>query len=317
MIENDALCLCGSGISYKDCCGAIHRGKKADNALQLMRSRYSAYALNLPDHIINTTHLSSPRYSKNKFSWKRSIAQFSQCNFKKLDIIDFKEGSTWATVTFAAHIFQGENDLTYTERSYFEKVNQRWLYRGGEVAEGYAPQLASKGPYHLLPIIYYNTPVLRQKADPVNEISVEIKKLVEDMVETMEACQGIGLAAPQVDQSLRIFVTQAPVERRDGSLEKGNVRIFINPKLSLPSEESWQASEGCLSIPAVHSMVERPREVTVEYTTLERTLQKQRFSGWEARVIMHENDHLNGVLFIDRLQKEEREKLQLPLSSEL
>ena len=85
--------------------------------------------------------------------------------------------------------------------------------------------------------------------------------------------------------------------------------MFINPHLSLPSEESWKAAEGCLSIPMIRSIVERPKEITVEYTTIEGKKIKERVSGWTARVIMHENDHLNGILFIDRLEKEEQLKL--------
>ena len=106
-----------------------------ENALQLMRSRYSAYVLNLPDYIIETTHPANPRYSENKSAWKRSISQFSQnSSFQKLEVLDFQESDTLATVTFTAHLSQEGRDATFTEKSYFEKINGRWLYRDGQIA---------------------------------------------------------------------------------------------------------------------------------------------------------------------------------------
>jgi len=103
-----------------------------------MRSRYSAYALGISDYIIATTHPANPQYSENTVSWKNSISQFSRdSSFHKLEILEFKEKGESATVTFTAYISQGAHDATFTEKSYFEKVNHRWLYRSGQVAEGY------------------------------------------------------------------------------------------------------------------------------------------------------------------------------------
>lgn len=99
-----------------------------------MRSRYCAYALNFPDYIITTTHPANPQYSENKFSWRKSISQFcKQFVFKKLEILDFKEKETLATVTFVAYLSQDGIDATFTERSYFEKVGLKWFYRTGEL----------------------------------------------------------------------------------------------------------------------------------------------------------------------------------------
>lgn len=83
----------------------------------------------------------------------------------------------------------------------------------------------------------------------------------------------------------------------------------------MPSTETWKAQEGCLSIPSIHAEVERPREITVKYLDLEGNRIEEKVSGWEARVIMHENDHINGILFIDRLEKETRESLEPFLNS--
>jgi len=97
-----------------------------------MRSRYTAYALDIPEYIIETTHPANPQYSEDKPSWKRSLSQFSKSStFLKLEILDFQEQEALATVTFTASIQQGDRDCTFTEKSYFEKVQSRWLYREG------------------------------------------------------------------------------------------------------------------------------------------------------------------------------------------
>lgn len=303
-------CPCCSGRAYDECCKLFHEGTMPENALQLMRSRYSAYVLNLPDYILASTHPASPQYSENKFSWKRRISQFSRnSSFEKLEILDFKENKTVATVTFTAHLSQDTRDATFTERSYFEKKGNQWLYRGGQLTQGHEPNLVTTGQLRLLPLAYYGDPILTKKADPIIEITDDIRKLVEEMIETMDACNGIGLAAPQIHHSIRLFVIRTPIETEQDKFEPGEVKVFINPTLSLPSSETWKESEGCLSIPTIRSLVERPKEITVEYTSLDGGLIEKRFSGWEARVIMHENDHIEGILFIDRLDKEERMQL--------
>lgn len=296
---------------YDNCCKLFHDGIIPENALLLMRSRYSAYVLDIPDYIIATTHPASPQYSENKFSWKRNISQFSRSSsFHKLEILDFKENKASATVTFTAYLSQESHDATFTERSYFEKINNRWLYRGGQLAQGHAPNLITNGQLRLLPLAYYGDPILRKKAVPINDITADITKLVEEMIETMDACDGIGLAAPQIHHSIRLYVIRTPIEIDENKFEPGEVEVFINPTLSLPSEETWKASEGCLSIPTFRFLVERPKQVTVEYTNLEGKIVKRRVSNWEARVIMHENDHIEGILFIDRLYSEEQSKLK-------
>jgi peptide deformylase len=303
-------CPCGSSFEYENCCEPLHKGVLPKNALQLMRSRYSAYVLNLSGYIIETTHPASPQYSENTFMWKRKIADFClHSTFKKLDILEFKEKGTLATVIFTAHILQESEDATFTEKSYFEKVNDRWLYRGGQLQRGLAPNMITTGELKLLPLSYYDDEILRRKADPIQEITKDIEKLIEEMIETMDACDGIGLAAPQVHHSIRLFVIRTPIEKDDDSFEAGDVKVFINPVLSGPSDETWKAPEGCLSIPTIRSLVERPREITVEYTAIDGSKKNERFSGWAARVIMHENDHIDGILFIDRLETEEKEKL--------
>lgn len=125
-------CVCCSGNCYGECCQIFHNGTLPMHAVQLMRSRYCAYALNLPEYIMETTHRKNPSYTSNKNSWKKSIIQFSlNTIFQRLDIVDLKEEENQATVTFTAHLMQNAQDATFTEKSLFEKVNGRWLYKSG------------------------------------------------------------------------------------------------------------------------------------------------------------------------------------------
>lgn len=304
------ICPCFSDKEYDVCCKPFHQGSIPENALLLMRSRYSAYVLNIPEYIIETTHPASPQYSDNKFWWKKNITQFARnSSFQNLKILDFKEKSSLAVITFTAYMSQDGHDATFTEKSYFEKNKNRWLYRGGQLVQGHAPNLITIGQFRLLPLAYYGDPILRRKADEISNITSSIKKLIEEMIETMDACDGIGLAAPQIHHSIRLFVIRKPIQIDENKFESGEVKIFINPNLSSHSLESWKAAEGCLSIPTIRSLVERPKEVTIEYTTVEGNRIQEQISGWEARVVMHEYDHIEGVLFIDRLDPEEQSKL--------
>lgn len=303
-------CPCSSGKSYDKCCQIFHKGSLPGSALELMRSRYSAYALDLPDYIIETTHPGSPEYSEDLLDWKKKISSFSRnSKFEKLEVLDSQERGTIATVTFVAYLSQKKQDVTFTEKSFFEKLQGKWFYRAGQLMDGHAPNLVTTSQMRVLPLAYYGNPILRRIADPVEEITDSVRTLVEEMIETMDACDGIGLAAPQVHHSTKIFVIREPIEDEKGQLYLGSVKVFINPTVSLPSKATWKATEGCLSIPTIHAEVERPKEITVSYTNLEGEKVLERCSGWMARAVMHENDHINGVLFIDHLSKEERDSL--------
>jgi peptide deformylase len=309
------LCPCSSGMAYSQCCQPFHKGLPPENALQLMRSRYVAYVLNLPEYIIKTTHPGNPEYSENRPAWKERLSDFSHSfQFLRLDVLDFKERGQLATVLFKAHLMLKEQDASFTEKSYFEKWKGRWLYRGCQLVEGHEPNLITTDQLRLLPLAYYGDPVLRKKAAPINAITEDVVRLAEEMVETMNACDGWGLAAPQVHHSVRLFVMRLPIEKGE-ELELGEAVVFINPKLSAFSQETLRAPEGCLSIPTLRADVDRSREIMVEYTDLEGKTTKKLFTGWAARVIMHENDHLDGVLFIDRLSKEERSLLEPSLQN--
>lgn len=164
-----------------------------------------------------------------------------------------------------------------------------------------------------LPLAYFGNPILRKKCERVNEITPDIRQFVADMEETMIAHDGIGLAAPQVHRSLAIFITCVPIQLSNEREAPGQLRVFINPKILEYSEEEWVRGEGCLSIPGIYGSVIRPEHIKVEAMDLDGKTFVQEFRGLEARAIMHENDHINGVLFIDRVRGKERQLLEQPL----
>ncbi len=161
-----------------------------------------------------------------------------------------------------------------------------------------------------LPLFYYDHPILRQKALPVLEITPEIRQLVQDMEDTMNDASSIGISANQVGKLLAICLVRYPVEDQYGNYARADTKIYINPKLSNPSAETWVHDEGCLSIPKLYIDVERPVGITVTALDLNGKEFTEELTYWPARVLMHENDHLNGKLFIDRLSKKERNKIE-------
>lgn len=158
-----------------------------------------------------------------------------------------------------------------------------------------------------LPLVYIGNPVLRQKAADITTITPEIRQLAHDMLETMHATNGIGLAAPQVGQSLRLFVILVVEEDEKGRVKTEKERVYINPKIEEVSQEVCGMTEGCLSIPGLYvDDVMRPKKIKVTSQDLDGHFHTEEISGWHARVVLHENDHLNGVLFIDRLTPKQR-----------
>jgi len=161
-----------------------------------------------------------------------------------------------------------------------------------------------------LPLAYYGDPILRKKGARVETINDGIRQLANDMIDTMKESNGLGLAAPQVHHSLAMFVICVPTQQPDESWLPGKVRVFINPKIVSYSDDLWGYVEGCLSIPTIYEDVLRPFKVTVTATDLEGNEFTEEFEGLEAHAVMHENDHINGVLFIDRLSAKKRKELE-------
>ncbi len=156
---------------------------------------------------------------------------------------------------------------------------------------------------------FFGDPVLRQKAEPIREITGEIRQLAADMIETMLDYNGIGLAAPQVGHLVRMFVSIVEFEDEAGEVHLGEPCVYINPVLSEISDGLVERSEGCLSIPKLYASVARPISVVIDALDLEGNPFRKECYGYFARNIMHENDHLNGVLFIDRIKGKRRTEL--------
>lgn len=156
-----------------------------------------------------------------------------------------------------------------------------------------------------LPVRLYGDPVLRKHCEPVQELTPEIKQLIKDLKETTD--DGWGMSAPQLGFSLRIFACRFPIFGADGKRTGDtDLRVWINPKLSDPSQEIWSHGEACFSLPGLYPSINRPQVITIEALDENWQPVKERLDGWPARIVMHENDHLNGVLTIDRISAKER-----------
>jgi peptide deformylase len=161
----------------------------------------------------------------------------------------------------------------------------------------------------ILPIVAYGHPVLREVAKPISPEYPQLDKLVEDMWETMYASNGVGLAAPQINRAIRLFVIDSTQifenmdedEKDDYPDGPGVKQVFINARIVSLNGEEWLYNEGCLSIPKVREDISRNEEVVLEYQDEEFNLHTRTFNGITARVILHEYDHIEGKLFIDRI----------------
>ncbi len=148
--------------------------------------------------------------------------------------------------------------------------------------------------------IHDGNPILRQKAKRVREVTPAVQQLMDDMVETMRDAPGVGLAGPQVDVPLRVIVVEVP---KDFEAPDAGTWLYTlaNPEVARASDEIEEGQEGCLSIPNIHGLVERPAAVTVK--ALDRNGKRIRIKadGYLARVLQHEIDHLDGILFLDHI----------------
>ena len=152
----------------------------------------------------------------------------------------------------------------------------------------------------ILPIVTYNDPILREKTQEVDSRTEVIDRFLEDLIETMYYSNGLGLAAPQVGSSHRIFVFD-PDPMLEDDEEKLGLIVCINPMIIEQSSQQVSMDEGCLSIPDVKDMVKRAETITLQYLDEHFVEHTRNFSGWPARIILHEYDHLDGILFIDHL----------------
>ncbi len=150
-------------------------------------------------------------------------------------------------------------------------------------------------------IVIHPDPVLRRKARKVTEFTPDLQALIDDMVETMRVAPGVGLAAPQVDVSLRVIVVEYGDD--DDPDVPAKLYAIVNPEITRLSQEKEIGAEGCLSIPGFGGNVERPLEAVIKGQNRHGKPVRIKASGWLARIFQHEIDHLDGVLFIDRAER--------------
>lgn len=165
----------------------------------------------------------------------------------------------------------------------------------------------------ILPIVAYGDPVLKREADEIEKDYPKLNELIDNMFETMYNAHGVGLAAPQIGESIRLFVIDTtPFAERDEEDDEdltdeerkqlaGLKKVFINPIILEEHGDKWPFNEGCLSIPGINEDVYRQRDLVIEYYDENFELKEETYTGRAARVIQHEYDHIEGILFTDRL----------------
>jgi peptide deformylase len=167
----------------------------------------------------------------------------------------------------------------------------------------------------ILPIFAFGQPVLKKKAVVIKKGHSGLHELIENMFETMYNAKGVGLAAPQIGQSIRLFIvdTEQMGDEDDGDAEEGIKRAFINPVIVKDSGDEEKYEEGCLSIPDIQGDVIRPSRIKLKYINENFEEKEEAFSGLEARVIQHEYDHIEGVLFVEKLGPLKRKRIEKKL----
>ena len=155
----------------------------------------------------------------------------------------------------------------------------------------------------LLPILQLGNPILRQKANWIDNIQDEnIQKLINDLVTTVAKSNGVGIAAPQVAESYRLFIVASHPNARYPNAPEMEPTAMINPRIIAHSSEVVKGWEGCLSVPGIRGLVPRYESIEIEYADGHGKLQKQQLSDFVARIFQHEYDHLDGMVFLDRVE---------------
>jgi peptide deformylase len=151
------------------------------------------------------------------------------------------------------------------------------------------------------PVTVYGDPLLRKKAQTIEKDHPKLDEIIENMWETMYYSDGVGLAAPQVGLSIRLFVIDASSGADENPELEGFKKVFINPEIIETKGDEWTMNEGCLSLPEIREDVDRPDEVTIKYLDENFEEHTETYKGFAGRVIQHEYDHLEGILFVDHL----------------
>jgi peptide deformylase len=174
----------------------------------------------------------------------------------------------------------------------------------------------------ILPIIGYGDPVLRKIATPITESYPELKQTIENMYETMYNANGVGLAAPQVGLPIRLFLVDTTPFSEDDDLSQekktalnGFKKTFINAEIIKEEGEEWTFNEGCLSIPDVREDVSRKEKITIRYCEEDFMMKTEVYDGFIARVIQHEYDHIEGILFTDKISSLKKQLIKKKLKN--
>jgi peptide deformylase len=165
----------------------------------------------------------------------------------------------------------------------------------------------------IFPVTVFGDPVLRKKAEPITKDFPDLSGFIQNMFETMYNSDGVGLAAPQVGQPIRIFVLDTTHEDEDEPA--GIKKAFINPVILEKSGDEWVMNEGCLSLPEIREDVVRPETVKIKYVDENFNEFTEEYSGFTSRVIQHEYDHLEGVMFVDYLNPLKKRILKSKLTA--
>tara|TARA_B100001121_G_C18551944_1_gene555934 strand:+ start:205 stop:759 length:555 start_codon:yes stop_codon:yes gene_type:complete len=166
----------------------------------------------------------------------------------------------------------------------------------------------------ILPIVAFGDSVLRKKGNPISKEFGELPNLIENMWETMYGAEGVGLAAPQIGLSLQLFLVDASPFSDDEPHLEGFKKVFINPEILEETGDEWLFKEGCLSIPGIRENVKRNATIKVKYLDENFSEHIEEFSGLAARVIQHEYDHINGILFIDKINPLKKQMIKRKLT---
>lgn len=153
----------------------------------------------------------------------------------------------------------------------------------------------------IYPIVAYGDPILRKVAEPISADYPKLNEIIQNMFDTMHRSNGIGLAAPQIGLSIRLFVVDAtPYENDERDLD-GFKQVFINAQILEEEGKKWKCSEGCLSIPGIREDVDRNPNITIRYMDENFIEHTESYTSMRARIIQHEYDHIEGILMTDRL----------------
>jgi peptide deformylase len=174
----------------------------------------------------------------------------------------------------------------------------------------------------ILPIVAYGDPVLRKAGKNIDKDFPGLSKIIENMKETMYNAQGVGLAAPQIGKAIRLFIIDASPFTESDELDeveknflKDFKRVFVNPEITNEEGDDWVFNEGCLSIPNINEDVMRTETISIEYFNEDFKPQKEILTGLAARIFLHEYDHIEGILFTDKISSLKKRLLKKKLDN--